>query len=298
MCHAPDAVPSAIPALPGPGFPVTAAEETLVSGDGTVFAVHRAAPAPTDPTTDPAAPAEATDVADVTGAAGAAVLILPDNRGLTNFYRTLAAHLAGRGHHALVVDYYARTAGADLSARAGGFNPMRHLASSKRETLFADIEAALTDLRGRAGQVFSLGFCFGGRLAFLTADAPFGLAGAAGFYGFPGELFGVPGPTQLAAGFTAPVLGVFGEQDAGIDAACRQGFADALSAAGVRHELRTYPGVGHSFFEAAADPEFAPFDPAQEGHKSPSKARLRDRACAHAWSRVVAFIEHAGDQVV
>jgi carboxymethylenebutenolidase len=297
MCHAPDAAPPAVPALPGPVFAVAAAEETLVSGDGTVFAVHRAALAP-DPAAGLAGDVASAGSAGSAGSPGAAVLILPDNRGLTNFYRTLASRLAARGHHALVIDYYARTAGTDLSARAGGFNPMRHLASSQRETLFADIEAALADLRGRAGAVFSLGFCFGGRLAFLTSEARFGLAGVAGFYGFPGELFGVPGPTRLAAGFAAPVLGVFGADDAGIDAACRDAFAGALSAAGVRHDLRTYEGVGHSFFEAAADPEFAPFDPTQEGHKSPSKARLRDRACADAWTRVVAFIEHAGEQVV
>jgi hypothetical protein len=53
--------------------------------------------------------------------------------------------------------------------------------------------------------------------------------------------------------------------------------------------------VGHSFFEAAADPEFAPFDASKEGHKTPAEVEHAERVCAHAWSRVVTFIEQAGE---
>lgn len=305
MCHDPDATPPAIPDLPGltnalgnapgdatgdapadpgPAYAVTAADCTLTSTDGTVFAAHRAHRTDyesSSPTAGPPSPR--------------AILILPDNRGLTGFYRALAGQLAARGHHVLAVDYYARTAGTDLAARAAGFDPMRHLSACTRDTLVADIDAALADLRGHARDVFALGFCFGGRLAFLAADARFGLAGVAGFYGFPGELFGVPGPTQLAAGFTAPVLGLFGQDDAGITPGHLAEFDQALAAAGVAHAIVSYPGVGHSFFEEHADPEFVPFAAPPGGYQGPPEAAPRAHAVADAWHRVVAFIERAGE---
>ncbi len=54
--------------------------------------------------------------------------------------------------------------------------------------------AALRD-RG-APSVLAVGFCFGGRQAWLAAADGHGLAGAVGFYGNPGERNGQPGPAS------------------------------------------------------------------------------------------------------
>src|SRR3990170_6946275 len=40
------------------------------------------------------------------------VVVLPDVRGLYRFYEELALRFAERGHHAVAIDYFARTAGA------------------------------------------------------------------------------------------------------------------------------------------------------------------------------------------
>jgi carboxymethylenebutenolidase len=67
------------------------------------------------------------------------------------------------------------------------------------------------------------------------------LAAAAPFYG----------PLPEGAGFTgsrdAAVLGVYGEQDERVNAT-RDAAARALEAAGLTHEIVTYPGAGHAFF--------------------------------------------------
>jgi carboxymethylenebutenolidase len=251
MCHDPEAVP-AIHRKPRTAI-YRAEPHTLTSADGTTLAAYSAHPAET---------------------LGGPVLVLPDNRGLAGFYEALCDRLAEQGHPATAIDYYARTAGPDHRARDGDFPFMQHLFKTARDTLYADIEAGLEHLRAHnpraRADVRTVGFCFGGRLAFCTASSRFGLAGAVGFYGYPDELFGAPGPTQLAGDFTAPVLGLFGGADDGIPPSAIEAFDDALSSAEVPHDLVTFPGMPHGFFETGPDGDAA--------------------TCAEAWHRVLEFL--------
>jgi carboxymethylenebutenolidase len=250
MCHD----PASRPPVFGPATTdvSSAAPLTLTSADGTRIGAFRALPSEVS---------------------GTSVLVLPDNRGLSGFYEQLCVRLAEQGHPALAIDYFGRTDGADPRSRAAEFPFMEHLFQLSRETLFADIRARIEALRTDPdAAVATLGFCFGGRQAFLTADAAFGVSAAIGFYGFPGELFGAAGPTQLAGGFAAPVLGLFGGADGGISAEQVAEFDTALGA--LEHEIVTYPGMPHSFFDIPdADPDGA-----------------RSAACADAWRRVLEFL--------
>jgi carboxymethylenebutenolidase len=251
MCHDTDAVP------PVYGAPVTATTSSsiiLTSSDGARFAAYRA-----EPSRPP----------------GTGVLILPDNRGLSGFYERLAVRLAEQGYPALAVDYFGRTAGTGYRERGEDFPVMSHLTRLTRDGLYADFAAGIAHLRGPvgAGTVVSLGFCFGGRYAFLIAAPRFGLAGVVGLYGMPGELMGAAGPTQLAAQLSAPILGLFAGNDEGITPDLVAEFDEALAAAGVPHEIVTYPGTPHSFFELDR-PEHA-------------------AAQADAWRRILAFMTKA-----
>jgi carboxymethylenebutenolidase len=206
-----------------------------------------------------------------------AILILPDARGLHPYYEELALRFAEVGLDALAIDYFARTAG--VGDRTEDFAAMEHLTQTRWETLQADIGAAAGRLDsaapGRA--LFSIGFCFGGRLSFLVATwrQP-AFAGVVGFYGAPvGQpRFGdVPAPADLAGAMRGRLLGLFGGADAGIPPASVGAFDRALAAAGVSHELHTYPGAPHSFFDRKAT-EFAD-------------------ASADAWRRIVDFVAAA-----
>jgi carboxymethylenebutenolidase len=115
-----------------------------------------------------------------------------------------------------------------------------------------------------------VGFCFGGRNSWLAAAGGHGLAGAIGFYGGPGERNGQPGPTQLASRIEAPILALQAGDDANITPELNAAFDAALTAAGVEHEIVTYDGAPHSFFDRKQD-EFAD-------------------ASADAWERVLAFV--------
>jgi carboxymethylenebutenolidase len=202
----------------------------LTSGDGTRFgAAYAESP-------DPRAPA---------------VLILPDVRGLYRFYVELAERFAEAGHHALVLDYFGRSAG--VGERDDEFDYMSHMARITVDGLSGDVAAAIAELRSRTGdmEVATVGFCFGGAVSFLGASAlDFDVLAAVGLYGaLSGGRFGMPPAKEASAHARVPVLALFGGADEAIPAEDREQFERGLQQSGVPYELHTYPGAPHSFFD-------------------------------------------------
>jgi carboxymethylenebutenolidase len=203
---------------------------TLTSADGTAFAAFAATP---DGATG--------NRADV------GVVVLPDVRGLYRFYEELALRFAERGMQSIAIDYFGRT--AEPPPRGEEFAYSEHVAQTTAEGIRDDVGAAVAELRSRgATSIFTVGFCFGGRHSWLAAAGGHGIAGAIGFYGMPAERDGQPGPTQRASELAAPILGLMAGEDH-ITPAVVADFDAALGEAGVEHELVTYPGAPHSFFD-------------------------------------------------
>jgi carboxymethylenebutenolidase len=202
------------------------------------------------------------------------IVILPDVRGLYRFYEELALRFAERGYAAVAFDYFGRTAG--VAKRDDDFAYMEHVQQTTPAGVQADVEAAVAHLRELGSRsIFTVGFCFGGRNSWLAAAGGHGLAGAIGFYGRPGPgADGSPGPTQRAAETRAPILALQAGDDQNILPEHNADFEHALAAAGVEHELVTYDGAPHSFFDRRQE-DFAD-------------------ASADAWERVLAFVEQHG----
>jgi len=237
VCFELDSVPP-IPVIRGAA--VSHDDLVLESADGTAFAAFAATP---------------------DGPARAGIVILPDVRGLYRFYEELALRFAERGYAAVAFDYFGRTAGA--AKRDDEFDYLGHVRQTTPEQVQADVAAVVAHLRPTCETIFTLGFCFGGRNSWLAAAAGHGLAGAIGFYGRPGAgADGSPGPTQRAGELEAPILALMGGADEAIGPEDVSAFEEALEAAGVEHEVVTYPGAPHSFFDRryeafAADSEDA-----------------------------------------
>jgi carboxymethylenebutenolidase len=187
---------------------------------------------------------------------GAGVVVIPDIRGLHPYYEELALRFAEVGVHAVAVDLYARSAGP--GKRAEGFEYEPHARQTQLATASQDVAAATELLRsaegGEAERLFTLGFCFGGRISFLQAGEGHGLAGAIGFYGWPvgPHRTGLPAPAEAARRFDCPVLAIYGGADEGIPPAAIAEFDDALASAGVAHRSVVYEGAPHSFFDRRA----------------------------------------------
>ena len=200
----------------------------------------------------------------------AAVIVLPDVRGLFQFYKDLTTRLAQAGHDALAIDYFGRT--ADSSERTNDWDFWPHVHATTFEGVRDDVAAAVS--RVRAGNpdrpVFTIGFCFGGSYSWHQAANRLGLSGVVGFYGRPGSVDD-GGVIGRVGEMTCPVLALMGGDDPSIPQEAIDKFEEALNGAAVPNEMVVYPGAPHSFFDRKYQ-EFA--------------AESTD-----AWNRVLAFVE-------
>ena len=163
-------------------------------------------------------------------------MILPDVRGLHPFFEELALRFAEAGVDAIAVDYFSRTAGT--GRRGTDFDYASHVPQTRHETLNADIAAAAAHLRSADGgaveRLYTVGFCFGGRLSYLQAASGLDAAGVIGFYGPPvgPNRAGLPAPADEAPRFTCPVLAIWGGADQGIGPEAVEAFDQAMDRAG------------------------------------------------------------------
>ncbi|MFT4038691.1 MAG: dienelactone hydrolase family protein [Thermomicrobiales bacterium] len=240
MCHGDDARP---PTPPVTGPLGAHGDLTLTSADGTAFMAYAALPG--DASSD-------------------GIVILPDIRGLHQYYKDLADVFAQAGFNAVAFDYFGRTAETNVRDESFVFRP--HVEATTPETVDADVAAAIAYLRspegGGATRIFAVGFCFGGSSSWRQSASQPGLAGAVGFYGQPGRA------RPYIDGMVAPLLLLVAGEDF-TPLAEFEAFDAELIAAGVPHTMVVYPGAPHSFFDR-------------------SFAEHRD-ACADAWRQMLAF---------
>ena len=201
---------------------------------------------------------------------GTQVIILPDVRGLHQFYKDLALLFAEAGVGTLAFDYFGRTAG--MAPRDDTFEYMPHVQQLRSETIAADLTAAIAESRTRSGDqpITTVGFCMGGALSLLAGTGNYGLAGVVGFYAGLSRAFGGPTVLESAAAISCPVLGLFGGADQGIPVSQVEQLDQILDTTGVKHEIVIYPGAPHSFFDRRW-------------------AEHAD-ASADAWTRILGFI--------
>src|SRR5438309_4354611 len=163
MCYTDEARP---PLPPISGAAADHGELTLTAADGNKLAAYFArAEKPT----------------------GAGMVVLPDVRGLHQFYKELADRFAEAGIDSVAIDYFGRTAQSD--DRSDHFEYMPHVEKTTPEGIAADTAAGIAYLRSKDGgavkAVFTVGFCFGGSNSWNQSALNPGLNGCIGFYGRP-----------------------------------------------------------------------------------------------------------------
>jgi len=183
-----------------------------------------------------------------------AVLVIHENRGLTPHIRTIPPRLAADEYSALAIDL--------ISAEGGTANmpsedeAMAALGAAPGERLIADLRSGLDELERRVpdAKLAAIGFCFGGGMTWqlLAAGEP-RLSAAVPFYG------PLPDGADLSGSPSAAVLGIYAELDSRVNGT-RDAAEEALTSAGLVHELVTFEGVDHAFFNdtgARYDPDAA-----------------------------------------
>ncbi|MBX6365636.1 MAG: dienelactone hydrolase family protein [Gemmatimonadetes bacterium] len=171
------------------------------------------------------------------------VLVVHEIFGLSNWIRAVADQLAADGFIAIAPDLL--TMKNLPNTEAGETNP-----DSARAAIRTLEPAAIhRDLLAVAKYGMSLpaaqpkygivGFCWGGGVSFAHAVASPELGAAVVYYGTS------PATAELAK-IRAPVLGLYGENDARVDATIPPADS-AMKAMGKTYTYRIFPGAGHGF---------------------------------------------------
>lgn len=208
------------------------------------------------------------------GAAGPGVLVIQEIFGLTEHIQDVCRRFAEEGFVALAPDLYHSfpTRTAAYEDVAGALKLREQLGS---EQLLDDLNAAFRFLgnRGevRSGLVGVVGFCSGGRDAYVLGIQNPDVLAVVSYYG-PIAADTPAAPIHDTVNLLAPTLLFFGETDHLIPAADVERARDTLTRLGKDFEIVTYDGVGHGFF---CDARPGSYDP---------------NAAADSWTRTVDFL--------
>jgi carboxymethylenebutenolidase len=182
-----------------------------------------------------------------------AVVVFIEAFGLNDHFKRVAGRFADAGYCAIVPDVYH----GDVYAYDDLNNAIDKMKSLDDDTVMTESGRAIAYLEQqpevRDGAVGCVGFCMGGRFAFLTNEVEAARVKAAvSFYG------GGIGPKQDMVGrkplldrvsaMRAPILLLYGGKDASIAPDEHGRVAEALSAAGKSYTLTVFADAGHGFF--------------------------------------------------
>lgn len=193
----------------------------------------------------------------------AGVIVIHEIYGLTDWEPTVADRLAKEGMVAIVPDLLSSKHGK--TPRDEG-EARKLVGELEPERVTADLDATYAYLDGlpsvRAGDIGTIGFCWGGGQSFRYATNNPRLKAAVVCYG--------PAPdTAAMRRIRAPVLGIYGEDDARINAALPDVNA-AMANYGKNFTQEVFPGTGHGFLK-----------PGRQGYDGPQPER--------AWTRILEF---------
>jgi len=183
------------------------------------------------------------------------VVLIHHVPGWDEFYREMTRRFAQHGYNAICPDLFCRVGHGtpdDVAAKvraAGGVSD---------DAVVADVAAARTWLRAlptSSGKVGLIGTCSGGRHAVLVASRVKGFDAAVDCWG--GRVVMTPeqispklpvAPIDLTKDLSAPLLGLFGNEDKAPTPEQVDQHEAELKKHGKTYEFHRFDGAGHGFF--------------------------------------------------
>ena len=186
-----------------------------------------------------------------------AVLVFMEIFGINDHIQDVTHRIAKEGYVALAIDYYHRVApGINLSYGAEDVElGKKYKEQTSLANMLEDAEAAIQFLKGQpqvesAERIGSIGFCFGGYVAYTVATLP-QISVTASFYG-SGIAQETPGkeepPVDRSDEIQGTILCFFGEADQSISQDDILMIESSLVRAKVKHQVTVYPDADHGFF--------------------------------------------------
>jgi carboxymethylenebutenolidase len=200
------------------------------------------------------------------------VLVIHEIFGLTDWARSVADQLAAEGFIAVAPDFLSGKGPEGKGSSSLAPDAARQLNSALQPAEVVSrlnaVAAWATKLPAATVRFGVVGYCWGGGISFLYATEQPDLGAAVVYYG-------VSPATPALARVRAPVLGLYGGDDARVNATVPAA-QEEMKRLAKRYEVEIYDGAGHAFLRQ---------QDAREG------ANLR--AAQRAWPRTVQFLKAA-----
>lgn len=184
-----------------------------------------------------------------------AVMVWQEVFGVNAHIRDVTDRIARLGYVAIAPAIYQRQApGFEVGYSPEDLELGRHYKNQTNASeLLSDAQATIRYLQTlnivKEGAIASIGFCFGGHVAYLVATLP-EVKATAVFYGAGIATFtpgGGPPTLTRTSEIQGTLYGFFGDQDALIPNPEVEQIRQALQSAGIPHRITQYP-AGHGFF--------------------------------------------------
>ncbi|HVC12435.1 MAG TPA: dienelactone hydrolase family protein [Burkholderiales bacterium] len=187
--------------------------------------------------------------------------------GIDESMQDMAHRLVREGYAVAIPDLFHR--------QPEGLERVQRTQRLRDDEILADVGAAVAALKASMSSIGALGmmgFCMGGRVAYLAACGIRGFDAAAVFYG--GNIMKAlgegPSPLERTAGLECPLIGFFGMEDTNPSPEDVARIDAELSRLGKWHEFHRYHGAGHAFHNFTDE-------------------RYRERAARASWHELLAF---------
>jgi len=193
-----------------------------------------------------------------------AVIVIHENRGLTDHIKDVTRRIANLGYAALGVDLLSRVGGTDkYNAPA---DPTQAINALKQADINADITASAAYLKGQSfvkPKMGIVGFCWGGGNSLNGACSTPDINACVMFYG--------PNPPNLdeVQNLNGPTIASYGALDTFVTPG-EPALEAAMKKYGKPFDYKIYPGANHAFFNDTGP-------------------RYNEAAAKDAWARVVGF---------
>lgn len=197
------------------------------------------------------------------------VVVVHEIFGLTDWIRSVADQLAADGFIAIAPDLLSGPLGPgtdSFASRDDVTRSVRGLSAEQVALALDSVRAYGTALPAAADRSAVVGFCWGGTVAFNYAVHAPDLNAAVVYYGTN------PADPDALARIKAPVLGLYGENDARVNTTIPPA-QTALQQAGKEYTVHIYPGAGHGFLRQ------------QQGQNGANRS-----ASGKAWAETLTFL--------
>ncbi len=200
------------------------------------------------------------------------IMVFQEAFGVNSYIRSVADRLAGEGFTAIAPELFHRTAPGFEMGYTDFALTQPHTSKLTRENLESDVKATyewlIKDSQIQSQNIFSIGFCMGGRVSFL-ANSAVPLNGAVSFYG--GGI--AQQMLDLAKDLHGPILMFWGGLDKHILPEHTRAVEDALRTAGKEFGSVTFSYADHGFF-------------------CDQRAAYSEKASRQAWPMTLEFLKY------